>query len=111
MSIYRGTYWSQTFTLTDADGVAIDITGYEFEADLRDAVADADSLLNLTTANGGFAVTTAASGIFIMTVTAAQSLLLPLKRLVFDVHRTDADPGPRWLFRAKVLVRESATRD
>lgn len=109
MSIYQGTYYTKTFLFKDSVTLAaIDITGWEFEADFRDRV-DSDVLLTLTTAGGGWAVTDGPAGALEMRVTAALTAALPLAKLVFDVLRTDISPGPTFQFRAKVPVKRSAT--
>jgi hypothetical protein len=111
MSIYRGTYYALVCTVKDSDGVAIDITDWEFSADVREDLDDDDPLFSLTTANGGFAVTSAGSGIFEIRITDVNTALCPLGKVVLDVLRTDIDPGPRWLFGARIKVKEPVTRD
>jgi hypothetical protein len=110
MAIYQGTYYAKSFIIKDTDGVVQDISGWEFEADLRDRV-DTEVLLTLTTANGGFVVIDGAAGRFELRITADLTVDLPKAKLVFDVLRTDASPGPVWLFAAKVPVRQPVTRD
>jgi hypothetical protein len=110
MAAYQGTYYTKTFAFKDSDGVAVDITGWEFSADLRDRL-DTEELLTLTTANGGFAVTDGAAGLMVMSITADLTADLPVGTLVFDVLRTDISPGPVWLFAGKFKVRQPVTRD
>lgn len=110
MPAYQGTYYSKTFAFKDEDGEPVDITGWEFEADLRDRV-DTEVLLTLTTANGGFAVGDGPNGLLVMSITAELTEELPAKRLVFDVLRTDSSPGPLWLFSGKFSVKQPVTRE
>ena len=110
MPAYQGTYYSKTFAFKDENEDPVDITGWEFSADLRDRVGT-EELLSLTTANGGFTVTDGANGLVTMAITADQTAELPTKRLVFDVLRTDVTPGPLWLFSGKFTVRQPVTRD
>ena len=111
MAIHKGTYWTGHFTLKDTSGAVINISGWEFEADLRYAIEDDSAALRLTTANGGFAVLDGPNGRLEMRVSEAQSSSLEEGKILFDVLRTDAVPGPIWLFRAMVPVKLSVTRD
>jgi len=113
MSIYQGTYFSKTFAFKYPKGhalagQAVDITDWTFAAQLRDRV-DTDVLLELTTADGNFEVTDGEGGLLLMKILAADTTDLPLVKLVFDVLRTDQSPGPIWLFRGKLPVKQSAT--
>ena len=109
MAIYQGTYFTQLFVVKTKDG-PVDISGWEFEAQFRKRVDDADSLLDLTTAGGAFSLTDAVNGELQLAITEDLTATLPLGRVVFDVLRTDASPGPRFVFRAAALVKQSATR-
>lgn len=104
----RGTYFAQAFQIRTRTA-PVDITGWTFEADIR-ATLEGEALITLTTANGGFAITDAANGLFEMRVLAELNADIPVGVVVFDVLRTDADPGPRWLFGGKIRVREPVTR-
>src|SRR5262245_51497079 len=101
MPAYQGTIYTRTFVFKDAEtGDPLDISTWTFESTLRDRV-DTAELLTLTTANGGWTVTDGGNGIAEMALTAEQTADLPVARLVFDVLRTDPDPGPVWLFSGK----------
>lgn len=112
MPIYRGTYYTRTFLFTDEAGAPVAITGWEFRAHFRGAKTDPNPpLLELTTANGGWLVVNGPGGQLQMNILAAQSLLLTTSKVVFDVLRTDADPGPVWLFEGSVPVKDPITHD
>jgi hypothetical protein len=112
MPIYRGAYFAKGFLIKDADsGLPINVDGWTFKVQLRDRTDDVEPLLELTTDNGGFVIVDALAGEVSMRITAVQSAALPVARLVFDVLRTDPDPGPLWLFAGKVPVKEPVTRD
>lgn len=111
MPVYRGTYYVKQFTFTDATTEdPIDISNWEFSSDLRDR-NDTEELLNLTTANGGWAVTDGPNGVCEMRITADLTAELPVAKLVFDVLRTDVSPGPVWLFAGRFSVKEPVTRE
>ena len=108
MPIYQGAAYQLNFTWEDDDGLPIDVSDWEFAAHIKDARADTTALVSLTTANGGFSVTDGPGGRFQMVLTAEQTESLPVGGMVFDVLRTDADPGPTFLmsgsFRVKLPV-------
>jgi len=110
MAIFKGTYFSQEFTIVDGSGAPIDISAWQFEADFRDRL-EGEELLNITTASGGFAVIDGANGRLQMALTPVQTDSLPIGRLVFDVLRTDDANGDIWLFGGKVTVKQPVTRD
>ncbi len=106
---YQGTYFEQTFIIKDENEVVIDLSGYTFEADVRSSVTDTTTLVTLST-GAGIDIVSAAAGSLKVSFTAAQTLLLPLGRVVFDLHHLNASPGPTFLFRATVRVKQSVTR-
>ena len=110
MPAYQGTYYAKTFIIQDSSGDPIDISTWEFESHLRDRV-DTAVLLELTTANGGWAVTDGPNGTVEMRITADQTAELPVAKLVSDVLRTDVSPGPTWLFSMKFSVKQPVTRE
>jgi hypothetical protein len=109
MTIYQGTLYEAFFTFTETDlTTPVDISTWTFEADFRQYVESTTTLLTITS---GFEVVDGATGRLRLQLLAAETELLPEGKVVFDVHRTDDDPGPRWLFRGTVKVRQSVTRD
>jgi hypothetical protein len=109
MPVYRGTYYTVGFTFKDSDDAVIDITGWTFESDIKENRADTTALVNLTTANGGFAVTDGPNGRLEMRMTAVQTALLPVGRMVFDVLRTDPANGPVYYFGGSFKVKTPVT--
>lgn len=110
MAAYQGTYYTVEFTFEDQDGAPIDISTWTFKAQIRKSLADTVVLLELTTANVGFALIDGPNGRVQMKMLEAQTAALPVGGLVLDVLRTDAIPGPIWLFGAKMKVKEPVTR-
>ena len=111
MAAYQGTYYAVPFQLLDDAGAPVaDITAWQLSADIRDNKTDTAELLSLTTANGGLAVTNGPQARFELRITAVQTALLPLGRMVFDVLRTDASPGPVYLFGGSFPVKQPVTR-
>lgn len=110
MAAYQGTYYTAQFQLANSDGSAINISGWTFEAEFRVQLSDVAPLLTLTTANTGFSIVNASTGVFQMAITSVQTLALPTGGVLFDVLRTDASPGPLYLFGGRLRVKEPVTR-
>ncbi len=110
MAAYQGTYYTAQFQLANTDGTFVNISGWAFKAEFRVQLSDVDPLLTLTTGNTGFSIISASTGLFQMVLTAVQTLALPVGGLVFDVLRTDASPGPVYLFGGVIRVKEPVTR-
>jgi hypothetical protein len=105
MPVYQGTYYAVGFNFVDSNNVAVDITGWTFDADIKDNRTDTTALVNLTTANGGFVVTDGPNGRVEMRISAVNTALLPIGGMVFDVLRTDVASGPTYLFGGRFKVR------
>ena len=111
MAAYQGTAYTIPFTFrSTVDQTPIDITGWTFESDIRDNRDDEPELLNLTNANGGFVITDAAFGRVEMRLTAAQTAALNVGKYVFDILRTDVDPGPVYILGGTFKVKKPVTR-
>lgn len=110
MAIYQGDFYAARFKFADNAGVAINITGWTFQAMLRAALADPAPLLTLTSANGGFLILDGPNGRLQLQITGTQALALPAGRVLFDVQRTDIIPGPTFQFGGYFLVKQPVTR-
>ena len=112
MTIYRGAHYAVTLTLkSNVSGAPIDITGWQFMCQIRDAISDDTVMIELTTANGGAVVIDGLAGQLGLIITADQNRDFSLGNVVGDVFRTDAVPGPIRLFGFKDKVRRSVTRE
>lgn len=110
MPIRRGTFYSRTFLITQPDGTPEDITGWEFLSQFKAGKEEANpSLVELTTANGGWVVSNGPGGVLVMNVSAANTNLLTADKVFWDVIRTDVVPGPLYLFEASVPVKDTIT--
>lgn len=109
-AVYQKTAYTLNFTFKDDNEVVIDITGWQFASHIKDARADATALVTLTTANGGFVVTDGPNGRLDMILTAAQTNLLPVGSMVFDLLRTDSSPGPVYYLGGDFRVKRPVTQ-
>jgi len=114
MPAYQGAYYSKSIALKlRSDGSAINVTGWTLRSMLRtrDMAEDDPPLLELTSANGGWAILDALGGRIAMQITALQTLDLPVGWIEFDIMRTDAVPGPIFQCEGRFLVKQPQTRD
>lgn len=114
MPIYQGTLYSRTFIVQNSSGSRIDLTGWEFKMQIRKHAADADPLLELTSANGGIGLqSSGADGRMFITLDETQTAGLAVGSFKFDVLRTDSASGggPTWLFGGKLKVKQPITRE
>lgn len=109
----QGTRYTRNFRLRYcSSGNPIDISAWTFRGMIRDNRDDVTPLAELTTANGGFTVINGLGGQLQFTISPAQSILLPIGRVMMDVLRTDLTlEGPIWVFEATFQVRKPITRD
>jgi hypothetical protein len=88
--IHQGADFTAAFTYQDPDGVAINITGYQFTMAMVERKAGGDAAATWTSANGDFAITSAASGTFTLTVPAAETATLVPGTYFYDLNATSS---------------------
>jgi len=88
--IHQGADFSAAFTYQDPDGVAIDITGYEFTMVMVERKAGGDAAATWTSADGDFSITSAESGTFTLTVPAAETATLVPGTYFYDLNATSS---------------------
>jgi hypothetical protein len=103
-TIYQATAHTIGFVFTGQN-----ITGWQFQSSLKESRNDTAALVTLSTGNGGFVVTDGPNGRVEMRLTAAQTELLPLGRVVYDVLRTDQANGPVYYFGGDLKVKQAVT--
>jgi hypothetical protein len=78
--LYRGNTRSFTVTITDVDGVAVDITGDTVELTLKEKVTDLVPALVITAT-----LTDPVNGVAQFTITSAQSTALDIRSYALEV--------------------------
>ena len=82
--IKRGSTFEQTITCLDESDVAVNLSGWTVESDLKQSASE-DTLLSFAIESGGFA-----SGIVGISATPAQTLTLPADySLQYDIKFTE----------------------
>lgn len=104
--VWQGSTWDEEITLRNADQTPMDLTGFSARMQVREAI-DADTvILDLNGANGRLTVSDPAAGKLRLTVSAADTALLPLefekKTYLYDLELFRASPAPEYV--RKVLA-------
>jgi hypothetical protein len=106
----QGTVVQKYLNLKNSDGTPVDITGWTLHASMRVAPTALDSLGELTTENGGFALIDPPNGRMAIILDDSVTAILPVGRIFFDVLRVNGPAGPVWLFGGNFLVKQPVTR-
>jgi hypothetical protein len=109
-SVEQGSTEVRTMTWKDSGGTGIDITGYTIEMHVRKGEEDEDTLLELATGGSGIVLTTPASGIFTVTITATQTAALPAGAWVYDLEMDDGSGVKTRLIEGTFTVDREITR-
>ncbi len=106
LTIYQGSNFSQVVTfLQTAGGTPVDLTGLTGRMQIRQTLASADIMVELTTANDRL-VFGGATGVVTMTLTAAETATI-LTEGVYDLEFvTSATSVARWLEGLVILSKE-----
>ena len=104
MPIFRGTYYQLVIQRRNkSDGLPIDMTGWTFSASIKDE--NGTEILAATSAGEQFVLEDAENGEVRFQLLAAETTAMTTDRIKYDALRTDASPGPIWLFRFEADVR------
>ena len=83
ITIYRGDTFSETWTVEDADGNAVDLSAATAKFQIKSAI-DGTTLVSLAT--GGSGITVNASGEVGLTIAAATTAALTFETAVYDLE-------------------------
>jgi hypothetical protein len=106
--IHQGADFNAAFTYQDPDGVAINITGYEFVMTMVERKAGGDAAATWTSADGDFAITSAASGTFTLTVPAAETAELVPGTYFYDLNALVPGGAINPLMQGPIIVDQEA---
>lgn len=95
--VYQGQTWEEPLLLKNADGTAMNLTGYQARMHVRADIADDAPLLQLDGTNGRLAVTDPVAGEITLSVTAADMAALPLG---YEVQS--------WVYDLEIFIPEDA---
>jgi hypothetical protein len=104
MTIDQGTDFSSAIDVTDADGDAVNLTGYTVAGQIRKTYTSSTAV-NLTCA-----VSNATSGIISVALTAAQSNAMKSGRYVYDVEITSSGGAKTRVLEGQVEITPGVTQ-
>ena len=104
MTIDQGTDFSSAIDVTDADGDAVNLTGYTVAGQIRKTYTSSTAV-NLTCA-----VSNATSGIVSVALTAAQSNAMKAGRYVYDVEITSSGGAKTRVLEGQVEITPGVTQ-
>lgn len=84
LEIEQGADWDDELLLVDANGAAINLTGYTARCDFRRRLEDSDALISLTTDNGRIVITPL-TGSVLRVLTSAETTMLEWRNAVHDL--------------------------
>lgn len=93
----------------DGAGVVMNLTGYTARMQVRQNVAAADALLDLTTENGGIVITPL-SGLITLTQSATLTAAYTWRRGVYDLELIDPDGNVTRLLQGEIETSAEVTR-
>ena len=104
ITIDQGTDFSSAIDVTDADGGAVNLTGYTVKGQIRKAYTSSTAV-DLTCA-----VSNAAAGIISIALTAAQSNAMKYGRYVYDVEMTSSGGAKTRVLEGQVEITPGVTQ-
>ena len=96
-SVYQGQTWQEPLLLKNADGTAMDLTGYQARMHIRADIADSTTVLELDADNDRLEVTDPTAGEITLSVTAEDMAALPLD------HEIQV-----WVYDLEIFIPEQA---
>jgi hypothetical protein len=106
--IHQGADFSAAFTYQDPSGAAIDITSYEFVMTMVERKAGGDAAATWTSADSDFAITSAVSGTFTLTVPASETAELIPGTYFYDLNALVPGGAINALAQGPIIVDQEA---
>lgn len=105
MPIRRGTYYSKSLQYkARSTGQPVDISTWQFEANLLDETGA--TALEMSTGGGHFTVFDGENGWLRWALSVAETEALAAGPVTFELYRTDASEGRRYILWASDLVKD-----
>lgn len=112
LTFYQGATYRRSFQWqTGATPSPVNLTGYSARMQVRRKLSDPDPpLLELTTQNGGIAITNAAEGRFELFVSASDTAALSFRSGVYDLELVAPSGDVIRLFEGNAILSPEVTR-
>ena len=108
-TLYQGTTLRKKFTWLDANGVAMDLTGYTGRCQLRTSIQDTVAAIDMTTLNGGVLID-GLQGTITLYATDVQTAALDKDTYVYDLEIIDPSTDVSRLVYGTITVVKEVTR-
>lgn len=109
IEIMQGADKSITFTLTDNNDNAVDLTSYTAKLEIRDRPGGA-IIISLTSLPAAGITITAATGVIVAAWTAAQTALFTFDTAYYDLFTTSGTGTKTCIARGKILLIQRVTQ-
>jgi len=107
-AVYRGETLQRVFTYKDADGVAVDLTGYSASMQVRKSLTDGVAL-ELSTVNSRITLGGAAGTVTLL-VSATDTATIDVGQYFYDLELTSGSSVVTRLIEGRLQVKEAYTR-
>lgn len=107
-AVYRGETLQRVFTYKDADGVAVDLTGYSASMQVRKSLTDGVAL-ELSTVNSRITLGGAAGTVTLL-VSATDTATIDVGQYFYDLELTSGSSVVTRLIEGRMQVKEAYTR-
>lgn len=110
LTMYQGATFKRIIRLTDSTPTAIDLTGATVRMHVRSTISDADTLIELTEANGRATVTDAENGEVTLLISATDTAALSFSKAVYDLEIEYHDGTVDRVLAGTVTLSKEVTR-
>lgn len=107
--IEQGATFRLNLTWRDANGVLVDLTNWSARMQIRESINDAEAVVDLSSPSAGI-VLGGTAGTITVTIPAAQTAALAIRRGVYDLEVQDSAGNVTRLLQGAVEVSPEVTR-
>ena len=108
ITLRQGDSYELTFTYTDPDGVAKNMSGFTYQMDVREGYVNSDLVFSLTEGSG-IDSTSESAGVLTISITSAQTALLTKGVYRYDLKLTDLGGDSKRELYGTVIAEKNVT--
>lgn len=109
LTIEQGATFRKTFRWRDSTNTPIDLTGYTARMQIREEYDSSNYIIELTTANGGIAITEA-EGVVDLFISDSNTAAITNKRGVYDLELITPSAEVIKFIKGAVIIIEEVTK-
>jgi len=110
IKIEQGSTYNRTYTLTDDDGVAINMSGYRADMHIRSEQAATTTILVASTTGDYLTIPTGTDGVISLSIDAAATSSLDFEIGVYDLETSDNSGAVVRLLEGTCTLSKEVTR-